>query len=1119
MDPSGGAAAIARMLLRTLQRLEGPSPAARAPPGYLRAFTAEAAPQAVETAAATAAADAAATTGRYAAAAAAAGTHAAPAARVSGPAGRVMHEDRHARVRLASFLGLTEVLEQQQVQLAAGVVGGGQHRSMSPALRAMTWHQSHMDDSPAGRELRRNWQRQVILETKALEATRARYQKEALSAISRGQAASALPEARQMLLRWFAPLTAAIQREQQRIILGARGIDRKVYGPYLLLLEAEQLAVLTMHSVINSIVAPEEAGGGAFSSPGQARVTRLSLNLGKAVEAQVNLEKLQAEAHTHNLLRAEVKDLYLQGYELRQRLQTMREVDPAAALSDAEWQQWLAIGNRLRDLGEVPALDAHDWFVKHDFEDRLRRLAAAVQVPKEGSTTVRRVDAAARRVLQGQEASWHSDILAKIGVVLMKLLCDSCKIDLKRAGGGIQSVPAFWHKLELGHDGSARGIWKRYGLLCAHEQIMAKIKPHQMVEVFMPQYLPMLVPPVPWLRNNLGGHLTLRNTVMRIRGSRLQQEMLDAADAEWVEGRGPGISKVSGTIYDALNSLGSTAWSINQDVFRVVETVWAWGGGVCDIPPKINLPVPRDIQPGFRQHRNAPGQLLFYVSAAARPEMRERRQEMARVSKKNRELHSLRCDMEYKLAIAREFAKEPRFYFPHNVDFRGRAYPMHPHLNHLGADLSRGLLQFAEGRPLGDHGMFWLYVQAANLWGQGVDKLPLWGRHKWVEDHLAQIVENARDPFRLNVYLSKRRGGQLSRSEQREVLRELMSSAAQPGQIAYWWQAENPFQFLATCNEIHKAYASGNPESFVSRMPVHQDGSCNGLQHYAALGRDLSGGHAVNLCPTDRPQDVYSEISSLVRRRVGIDAAAGIPEAIALVRDTQVDRKLVKQTVMTSVYGVTFVGARAQIGNRLKERGFEDNQFMYKVSCYSAKVTLECLHEMFESAKHTMQWLSECARMIAKEGHSVMWHTPLGLPVVQPYRRKDRQHVRTLLQRLVLVKNNDDLPIMKQRQRTAFPPNYIHSIDSSHMMLTAIACQEEGIDFAGVHDSFWTHAGTVERMNDLLREKFIELHSQPLLERLLEEFQQNYPGIEFPPLPPKGDLDLDQLREAAYFFS
>lgn len=42
---------------------------------------------------------------------------------------------------------------------------------------------------------------------------------------------------------------------------------------------------------------------------------------------------------------------------------------------------------------------------------------------------------------------------------------------------------------------------------------------------------------------------------------------------------------------------------------------------------------------------------------------------------------------------------------------------------------------------------------------------------------------------------------------------------------------------------------------------------------------------------------------------------------------------------------------------------------------------------------------------------------------------------------------------------------------------------------------------------------------QPLLEELLEEFQRLYPGIEFPPVPPKGELNLDQLREAAYFFS
>ena len=126
-----------------------------------------------------------------------------------------------------------------------------------------------------------------------------------------------------------------------------------------------------------------------------------------------------------------------------------------------------------------------------------------------------------------------------------------------------------------------------------------------------------------------------------------------------------------------------------------------------------------------------------------------------------------------------------------------------------------------------------------------------------------------------------------------------------------------------------------------------------------------------------------------------------------------------------------------------------------------------------------------------------------------------------------------------------------------------------GLDFAGVHDSFWTHAGTVEHMNSLLREKFVELHgqvcvgggwggprrplpppppllkqpkirstaqqktnnqqpdqhppththTQPLLENLLAEFQRQYPEVDLPPVPPRGELDLDGVRTAAYFFS
>lgn len=89
---------------------------------------------------------------------------------------------------------------------------------------------------------------------------------------------------------------------------------------------------------------------------------------------------------------------------------------------------------------------------------------------------------------------------------------------------------------------------------------------------------------------------------------------------------------------------------------------------------------------------------------------------------------------------------------------------------------------------------------------------------------------------------------------------------------------------------------------------------------------------------------------------------------------------------MTSVYGVTFLGARHQIARRLKDRGWDDDKIIFHTSKYAASVTMSKLHEMFTSAKDIMKWLNECARRIAAAGHSVEWVTPLGLPVCTPSR-------------------------------------------------------------------------------------------------------------------------------------
>ncbi|CAL9188756.1 unnamed protein product [Musa hybrid cultivar] len=72
------------------------------------------------------------------------------------------------------------------------------------------------------------------------------------------------------------------------------------------------------------------------------------------------------------------------------------------------------------------------------------------------------------------------------------------------------------------------------------------------------------------------------------------------------------------------------------------------------------------------------------------------------------------------------------------------------------------------------------------------------------------------------------------------------------------------------------------------------------------------------------------------------------------------------------------------------------------------------------------------------------------------------------------------------------------------MMTTAVACKRAGLNFAGVHDSYWTHACDVDQMNRILREKFVELYERPILEELLESCQQSFPTLNFPPLPERG---------------
>ena len=98
-------------------------------------------------------------------------------------------------------------------------------------------------------------------------------------------------------------------------------------------------------------------------------------------------------------------------------------------------------------------------------------------------------------------------------------------------------------------------------------------------------------------------------------------------------------------------------------------------------------------------------------------------------------------------------------------------------------------------------------------------------------------------------------------------------------------------------------------------------------------------------------------------------------------------------------------------------------------------------------------------------------------------------------------------------------PNYIHALDAAHMMLTALHAHRSGITFAAVHDCFWSHAGSVDAMNEVCRREFHRLHSSGLLEDLHDQFSRlKAIDDDLPQIPRRGTLDIDKVLKSTYLF-
>ena len=165
------------------------------------------------------------------------------------------------------------------------------------------------------------------------------------------------------------------------------------------------------------------------------------------------------------------------------------------------------------------------------------------------------------------------------------------------------------------------------------------------------------------------------------------------------------------------------------------------------------------------------------------------------------------------LNVAQKMVEHERIYFPHRLDFRGRAYPIPLFLNPQGTDYVKALLTFADGVAINDErAAGWLAIHGANTYGK--DKLAMADRIQWVWDNEPMIRLVATDPL---------------------------------GEGFRYWNdpaVDSPWCFLAWCFEWTAFLDQGY--GYLSSLPVAMDGSCNGIQHYSAALLDEVGGRAVN---------------------------------------------------------------------------------------------------------------------------------------------------------------------------------------------------------------------------------------------------------------------------------
>ena len=614
-------------------------------------------------------------------------------------------------------------------------------------------------------------------------------------------------------------------------------------------------------------------------------------------------------------------------------------------------------------------------------------------------------------------------------------------------------------------------------------------------------YVPTIIPPKPWTSMWDGGYygaLSQNKTLMRYipyaRSSqtrKLYTSRLNELDLS--------------SVYSAVNAIQATAYRINKPVLDILKYYLSIGGGIAGLAETKPLEqLPRF--PHAYEDIKEDEELLKAFKAHKKKMVEVVHKENQRKGK------ALRAVMILK--TAEDFAKYDSIWFPMNIDFRGRVYPIPTGLNPQGDDMTKSLLQYANPVPVSTEdapdALKWLAIHGAGLAGH--DKIPLEDRVAWAEENKQNILSSAENPL----------------------------------DFPWWQEQDKPWQFLAWAMEYKRALeyldSHGTLAGFDCRCTIAYDGTCSGLQHYSCLLRDPVGGSAVNLIDHNKPSDIYREVSDKVLTMVKKDVMGGTTKGKERKDGTfgpgtkqmaeawlahGINRKVCKRPVMTLAYGSGQYGFADQI----YEDTTRDNPHFAGVgdrqaAQYLAKLTWKAVQTTVVAAIEGMECLKKIATALAKADMPVEWVTPMGLPIQQMYLARKTESFQLRLgnastrYRIYVTTVSENEDVDRHKQATGVAPNFIHSLDATHLMMSINEASKEGcVNFSTVHDSFGTSLGEAARLRRIIRQQMVKLYTEhdPLADflRHAEELLGEPLDIE---LPKKGSLDINCILDSKFVF-